>query len=153
VGPDVDSIDGNGLNLWNTTDAQAPTPSSSLITAFDLIGVTFSGNGKMMADWNEQTVQLWDLQDLGAPVLVGSFSPVTSTAGIPNGEQVTAAGFTQNGKLVISTESDGPSLVYVLDTDPQQAANQLCSFAANPITPEQWAQAAPGVLYQDPCSR
>ena len=144
---------GNGLNLWNTTDAQAPTPSSSLITAFDLIGVTFSGNGKMMADWNEQTVQLWDLQDLGAPVLVGSFSPVTSTVGIPNGEQVTAAGFTKNGKLVISTESDGPSLVYVLDTDPQQATNQLCSFAANPITPEQWAQAAPGVPYQDPCSR
>jgi WD40 repeat protein len=144
---------GNGLNLWNTTDAQAPTPSSSLITAFDLIGVTFGGDDKMMADWNAQTVQLWDIQDLGAPVLVGSFSPVTSTAGTTNDEQVTAAGFTQNGKLVISTESDGPSLVYVLDTDPQEAANQLCSFAANAITPQQWAQAAPGVPYQDPCSR
>jgi len=98
-------------------------------------------------------VQLWDTQDPGAPVLVGTFSPIPNAAGTTSDEQVAAAGFTQAGKkLVISTHFGGPSSVYVLDTDPRQAADQLCSSTTNPITPAQWAQDAPGVSYQNPCS-
>ena len=147
-------LSGNGLSLWNTTDARTPKLASSLVTAFDLAGVTFSDDDKMMADWTQQTVQLWDTRDPGAPDLVGSFSPAPEVGSTTTDERVSAAGFTQGGsKLVISTESDGPSLVYILDTNPQQAADQLCSVTSSPITPAQWAQDAPGVSYQNPCSR
>ena len=147
-------LSGNGLSLWNTTDARTPKLASSLVTAFDLAGVTFSDDDKMMADWTQQTVQLWDTRDPGAPNLVGSFSPAPEVGSTTTDERVSAAGFTQGGsKLVISTESDGPSLVYILDTNPQQAADQLCSVTSSPITPAQWAQDAPGVSYQNPCSR
>jgi hypothetical protein len=147
-------ISGNGLSLWNTTDARAPKLASSLVTAFDLAGVTFSDDDEMMADWTQQTVQLWDTQDPGAPDLVGSFSPAPQVGSTTPDEQVSAAGFAQGGsKLVVSTESDGPSLVYVLDTNPRQAADQLCSATTSPITPAQWAQDAPGVSYQNPCSK
>ena len=144
---------GNGLGLWDTADARAPKLDSTLITAFDITGVTFSDDARMMADWDAQTVQLWDIRNPRSPVLMGTFSPVTDVENTLQSELVLGAGYLLGGKLVISVQSTGPSLVYVLDAQPLQAADQICSFVTSPITAAQWRQYAPGVPYHAPCAR
>lgn len=144
---------GNGLSIWNTTDPRAPKLASSIITAFNITGVTFSDDDDYMADWNLQTVQLWNIRNPSAPVLLGSFSPVVTNIDDTNvNELIVNAGFATDGKLLINTASSGPTLVYLIGTSPQQAADQLCSTVSSPITATQWRQYAPGVPYQgDPC--
>ncbi|HEV2633502.1 MAG TPA: trypsin-like peptidase domain-containing protein [Actinocrinis sp.] len=144
---------GNGLSIWDTTDAHSPKLAASIITAFEITGVMFSADDDFMADWSLQTVQLWDTRNRAAPVLLGAFSPVTNVDYTTVHEDVAAAGFATDGKLLISVASDGPSVVYLVGTGPQQATDQLCSTVSSPITVGQWAQYAPGVPYQNPCAR
>lgn len=86
-----------------------------------------------------------------APTPVGASTPGGFAASTTESEHVAAVA--QGGSKLVVTDSNGPTQVYVLDTNPQQAADQLCSITASPITAAQWAQDAPGVTYQNPCPR
>ena len=104
-----------------------------------------------MADWNQQTVQLWDIRDPAQPVLTGTF---TSTDQLDNdtiGNLIDSAALTSSGKLLVSTASAEQSTIDVLDTSPGEAAAQLCGAFTSPITAAQWTQSAPGVPYQNAC--
>ena len=142
---------GNELTIWDTTNARAPKPTSSVLTAFGIGGVAFGSGDNLMADWNVETLQLWDIMNPEAPVLVGSFNPVSYSLGSNLNETLTSASFTPGGKLLITVAVEGPSLAYLFDTNAGQTVDQLCSITTNPITPAQWAQYAPGIPYQAPC--
>jgi WD40 repeat protein len=146
---------GNELTIWNTTNPRTPKLASSVITVANITGITFSANGDFMADWNPQTVQLWDTHDPGSPVLMGTFSPVAFSQGTNSSENIDEVNFAVNGKLLVTVQSGevdpGPSVVYALATDPKQATDQLCSITTNPITVTQWEKYAPGAPYQNPC--
>lgn len=144
---------GNELTIFSTADARAPKPASSIITAYDIFGVAFSANDDLMADWNVQSVQLWDTRNPDEPVLVGSFAPVHNDVGTNLNETIDAVGFTPDGRLQITAAAAGPSLAYLFATDSQRSVDQLCSITTNPITLAQWKQYAPGVPYQNPCPR
>jgi len=143
---------GNELTIWDTTDARTPKRATSVLTAYNINGVAFSDDNDMMADWNLQTVQLWDVHDPHAPVLVGSFNPTNSFFGSNVNETISAANFTPDGQLLITVEGAGPSLAYLFNTNVQHAVDQLCSITTTPITTAQWEQYAPGIPYQNPCS-
>lgn len=147
---------GNELTIWDTTHPRTPKLASSVVTVASITGITFSTNGNFMANWNPQTLQLWDTHAPDSPVLMGSFSPADFTDGANASETISAANFAAGGKLLITVHANpvtpGPSLVYLLDTNPQQAIDQLCSITTNPITPAQWAHYVPGTPYQNPCS-
>jgi WD40 repeat protein len=146
---------GNELTIWDTANPRTPKLASSVITVSNITGITFSADSNFMADWNRQTVQLWDTHEPGNPVLMGTFSPVAFSQGTNSSENINGVNFAASRKLLVTVQSDevdpGPSVVYDLATDPQQAIDQWCSITTNPITAAQWAQYAPGAPYQNPC--
>lgn len=142
---------GNGLTLWDTTDPRAPRRLASLITAYDINGIAFNAADSLMADWNQQSVQLWNIHDPSAPVLVGSFSPTSYVDNNPVPNGIDDATITSAGDLLVSVVTGGPSAVYLFDSNPATVATQLCADVASRITPAQWQTYAPDIPYENPC--
>jgi len=96
----------------------------------------------MMADWNNDQAQLWNLSDLSNPVQVGSIAPPSQAGFIES-----AAFMPTGGTLAIANEDS----VILYDTDPADLVSELCTYAGDTITAAQWTQYAPGIPYQNPC--
>lgn len=143
--------EGNELTIWSTANVRAPKVASTIVTAYDITGVAFSADDDLMADWSLQTIQLWNTSNPDIPVLVGEFAPVYDDLGSNVSETVNSVSFIPGGRMLVTANSEGPSLTYLFATDPDLAVDQVCSITTNPITPTQWAQYAPGTPYQDPC--
>jgi WD40 repeat protein len=140
---------GNGLTLWDLSDPSQPRELAALQTVPTIEGITFSPNGALLADWNEQTLQLWDLRDAASPALVASIAfQAQPYIGNTLYEVLGGAEFASSGgTLAVSANYS----VVFLDTDPAAVASRLCAVTGTAITRAQWQLYAPGIPYQDPC--
>ena len=140
---------GNGLALWDLRDPGHPRELAGLQTVPTIEGIAFSSNDELLAVWNEQTLQLWNLHDPASPALVASVAIQTQQSdGAIGYEVLGGAEFTSSGgTLAVSANYS----VVFLDTDPAAVADRLCSVTGAAITPAQWQLYAPGIPYQDPC--
>jgi WD40 repeat protein len=140
---------GNGLTLWNLRNPTHPRELAALQTVPAITGITLSPNDMLLADWNEQTLQLWTLRDPASPALVTSLAfQAQPSLGSPEYELVGGAEFTSSGStLAVSANYS----VIFLDTDPAAVASRFCKVTGAAITHAQWQLHAPGIPYQNPC--
>jgi hypothetical protein len=140
---------GDGLTLWDLRDPGHPRELATLQTVPTIAGITFSPNEALLADWNQNTLQLWNLRDLASPALVASLAfQVQQSEDITNYEVLGGAAFTSSGRtLAVSANFS----VVFFDTDPAAVASRLCSVTGAAITRAQWQLYAPGTPYQNPC--
>ena len=101
-----------------------------------------------MADWNERTVQLWDIRRRAASVLRASLAlPSQATSAE---QRVSSVAFTPSAATLLVATDDS---IFFYDADPAVLAKRLCSFAGRPISRGQWERQVPGVPYENPCPR
>jgi WD40 repeat protein len=129
-------------SLWNISDPRRPRLAATIETQQGVDGISFALDDDMMVDWNDTTVQLWNIRDLTAPVLEASFTPPGQSIDI--GSVV----FSSAGSAIM-VFSD--SSAYLYDASPAEVAQRLCSDTGGSITAAQWRQYAPGVPPQAPC--
>ena len=133
----------NTVRLWDISNPARPADKAVVDTLQKTNGITFGPADRLMADWNNDQVQLWDLRDPPNPVQVGSIAP-PSQAGFIESAVFTPAG----GTLAIADEDS----VILYDTDPAHLASELCTYTGG-ITTAEWTRYAPGIPYQNPCRR
>lgn len=132
----------NTVRLWDVSNPAQPADKAVIGTLQKTNGITFGPADRLMADWNNDQVQLWDLRDPSNPVQVGSIAP-PSQAGFVQSAAFTPASST----LAIANENS----VILYDTDPAHLVSELCTYTGGTITAAQWTQYAPGIPYQNPC--
>lgn len=130
------------ISVWDISDSRQPRQVTTVETQQGIFGISFAPDDDVMADWNNTTVQLWDIRDLAAPVLEASFTPPDQSI------EVGSVAFSPSGStLVVFADSSA----YLYDASPAELARRLCSYTGGSITAAQWHQYAPGVPPQDPC--
>jgi len=129
----------NSVELWDITSMRlsgAVIPSASGVS-----DVAISPDGGVLAAATPDGTQLWDIathQRIGAPLATASGR--ASVAFSPDGTE-----------LAVGTSGHGTNLWDVGFLQPSRTPAYLCRQAGHPLTPRQWAQYAPGLLYQDIC--
>ncbi|MGF1427496.1 hypothetical protein [Kitasatospora sp. LaBMicrA B282] len=138
-----DSSNANVVTLWDISDPQHPQPRSSILALEGIRGITFDPADRVMAVWNNDTVQLWDIHNRTSPNLEASYKPA-------DGSIATAAFSLTQPTLLLATNGT----VSMLDMDPAKLADHLCQYTGGaPLTASQWQRYAPGIAPQDPCLR
>jgi WD40 repeat protein len=128
--------------LWNISDPRRPWLAATIETQQGVDGISFAPDGDMMVDWNDTTVQLWDIRDLNAPDLEASFTPPGHSI------EIGPVKFSSAGSaLMVFADSSA----YLYDASPAELAQRLCSYTGGSITAAQWRRYAPGVPPQAPC--
>jgi WD40 repeat protein len=135
-GPGDDTV-----RLWDISNPARPADKAVISTLQQTVGFTFGPADRLMADWTDNQVQLWNLGDPSNPVQVGSITPPSQASSIED------AAFTPTGTTLAIANGDS---VILYDTDPAHLASQLCTYTGG-ITAAQWTQYAPGIPYQNPC--
>jgi WD40 repeat protein len=120
--------DNNALMLWDIADPQHPRRRTVLAVPH-IQGIAFASTDRLMADWNDTTVQPWDIHNPAAPVLRASLTlPSQATSA---DQRVTGARFSPSAATLLVATNDS---VFFYDADPAALANRLCSFAGRPIS-------------------
>jgi WD40 repeat protein len=135
----------NGLTLWTVNMPRRP--DASLATVPDLDGVVISADDTRLADWNDGTLQLWDITNPANPTRIASvsLSSQPDTAGMTS--DIDNVEFTPSGpELAVALESG----VVLVNTDPAALAQQYCAETST-ITQTEWNQYASNIPYQNPC--
>lgn len=132
----------NTAQLWDISNPAHPADKAAVEKLQQTSGITFGPDDRIMADWNNDQVQLWNLSDLSNPVQVGSIAP-PSQAGF-----IESAAFTPTGGTLAIANEDSVTLY---NTDPAHLVSELCMYAGDTITAAQWTRYAPGIPYQNPC--
>lgn len=133
----------NTVRLWNISNPAQPVDKAVIGTLQNTSGITFGPADRLMADWSDNQVQLWDLRDPSNPVQIDSIAPPAQDG------FVESAAFTPTGGTLAIADEDS---VILYDTDPAHLASELCTYTGG-ITTAQWTQYAPGIPYQNPCRR
>ena len=129
----------NSVELWDITSMHrsgAVIPSASGVS-----DVAISPDGGILAVATPDGTQLWDIathQRIGAPLATASGR--ASVAFSPDGTE-----------LAVGTSGHGTNLWDTGFLQLSQTPAYLCRQVGHTLTPRQWAQYAPGVLYQDIC--
>ncbi|MFF2546050.1 trypsin-like peptidase domain-containing protein [Kitasatospora sp. NPDC058063] len=132
---------GSAVSLWDTGDPGHPRPETTIQTVQGVKGVEFAQNGALMAIWNSSTLELWDVRNPTAPVLVASVAN-------PSGDTIRAVALVATGPTLLVASNRTVSL---LDTDPARLADRLCSYSRGSVSPAQWRLYAPDIAYRNPC--
>jgi WD40 repeat protein len=138
----------NGLTLWTVSAPRRPVFAASVATVPDLEGITISTDDKRLADWDNGTLQLWDITNPADPALLASvsFSTQPDATGITS--DIDNATFAPSGPELAVALSNTVTLV---NTDPAALAEQYCAETGGTITRAEWSRHASNVPYQNPC--
>ncbi|WP_143264194.1 nSTAND1 domain-containing NTPase [Amycolatopsis kentuckyensis] len=138
----------NEVLLWDLTRPEGPRYTGHVHFAHHFTNALAlsSDNTKLAAAFDDGNLEIWNIADPAHPFLETSI-PVptrnfTSLAFTPDDTEIRAS--SGNG-------DDQPADIWQWHLDPAGAAAQICRHAAEPITPDQWADHFPGLEYDPPC--
>jgi hypothetical protein len=138
----------NEVLLWDLTRPEGPRYTGRLRLAHHPTNaVAFSpDNTKLAAAFEDGNLEIWNIADPAHPLLETSITAparhFTSLSFAPDGTEVQASG---------TSGDERPSDLWQWHLDPAEAAARICRHAAEPITPDQWADHFSGLQYDPPC--
>jgi WD40 repeat protein len=137
----------NGLELWTVSDPRRPVKDASLATVPALYGIDISPDDTRLVDWNDGTLQLWDITRPADPSLLASVNFSDQPDNTGDASDVGTAVFAPSGPELAVSLATG---VILVDTDPGTLAQQYCANTSQ-ITRAEWTQYASNVPYLIPC--
>jgi WD40 repeat protein len=141
------STDG-AVRLWDLTDAGPSTPAATLPGDGEAVwGLAFSPDGHTLATGSSDgAVRLWDLTNAGRPTNIVAF--------VGHTDVVNAVAFSPDGHTLASGSDDDTARLWDVRRQVARGGRlreRACAAAGRGLSPEEWAEAVPGIAYRSTC--